>query len=56
MNNPKTNYTQQDQQTYLENLFTKLLIERDHPEILKKVKREAEELARKFIEENNVDK
>lgn len=56
MNNPKTNYTQQDQQTYLENLFTQMLLERNHPRILKKVRSEAEALAKKFIEENNVDK
>jgi hypothetical protein len=49
--NPKTNYTDDDIKTYLTNVFVRLIMERDHPEILKK----AEKLTHKFLKQN-VDK
>jgi len=55
MNNPKINFTQEDNEIYLKNLFTKMLIERNHPRILKKVSKEAERLAKEFLKKNNVD-
>ena len=55
MNNPKINFTQEDNEIYLKNLFAKMLIERDHPRIFNKVNKEAERLAKEFLKENNVD-
>ena len=49
--NPKTNYTDDDIKTYLMNVFVRLIIERDHPEVIKKAKK----LTRKFLKQN-VDK
>lgn len=55
MNNPKINLTQEDTETYLKSVFAKMLLERNHPRILKKVNKEAERLAKEFLEKNNVD-
>ena len=55
MNNPKVNYTKEDNETYLKNLFMKMLLERNHPRIYKKVNKEASRLAKKYLKENNVD-
>lgn len=49
--NPKINFTDEDTKSYLTNAFVKLIIERDHPEIVKRAKR----LTRKFLKQN-VDK
>ena len=56
MNNPKVNYTQEDSETFLINLFTKMLIEREHPDIHKKMIEQAKQLTKQFLEKNNVDK
>lgn len=49
INKHSINFSQDDIETYIKNIYIKLLIERDHPEIITK----AEELARKFIEQEN---
>ena len=51
MNNPKINYTKVDIERYIHNLFVKLIIDKDYPEIKKRAKK----LTRKFIKQN-VDK
>lgn len=51
MNNPKVNYTQEDNLKYVQNMYVKLIVERDHPEIIERAKR----LAKKFMKQN-VDK
>ena len=51
MNNPKVNYTEEDEETYLTNLFIQMIVKDKHPNIIKKAKK----LAKKFIKENNVD-
>ncbi len=55
MNNPKINYTQEDIKTLLKNQYITMLIERNHPRILKKVTIEAERLATEYLERKNVD-
>ena len=49
INKHSINFSQDDIETYIKNIYIKLLIERDHPEIITK----AEELTRKFIEQEN---
>lgn len=51
MNNPKVNYTHEDNLKYVQNLYVKLIVERDHPDIIKR----ARKLAKKFMKQN-VDK
>jgi hypothetical protein len=46
--NPKINYTDKDIESYLTNVFTRLIIKRDHPEIIKA----ARKLTRKFMKQN----
>ena len=48
MNNPKVNYTEEDEEIYLQNVFLKLIIEKEHPKLIKR----AEKLAKKFIKEH----
>jgi hypothetical protein len=48
MNNPKVNYTKEDIENYVYNLFVKLIIDKDHPEIKKRAKK----LTKKFIKQN----
>jgi hypothetical protein len=45
MNNPKINLTEDDRLNLLKDQFVKLIIERDHPKILKR----AEKLAVKYL-------
>lgn len=56
MNNPTVNYTKEDHEILLKNLFVKMLMERNHPRIYKKVDKEASRLAKKYLKENYVDK
>lgn len=48
MNNPKVNYTEEDEEIYLQNVFLKLIIQKEHPDLIKR----AEKLAKKFIKEH----
>ena len=51
MNNPKVNYTEEDEEIYLQNVFLKLIIQKEHPDLIKR----ANKLAKRFLKEN-VDK
>lgn len=42
------NYTDEDRETLLKNMFVEMLIKRDHPEVLQ----QAEKLAKKFMKQN----
>lgn len=48
MNNPKVNYTEEDEELYLQNVFLKLIIEKEHPKLIKRAKK----LAKKFLKEH----
>ena len=49
--NPKINLTQEDEELYLQNVFTQLIVENKYPQIIKRAKK----LVKKFLKEN-VDK
>lgn len=42
------NYTDEDRETLLKNMFVEMIIKRDHPEVI----RQAKELAKKFMKQN----
>ena len=42
------NYTDEDRETLLKNMFVEMIIKRDHPEVI----RQAEKLAKKFMKQN----
>lgn len=46
-NNPKINLTEEDNKVYLRNLFIKLILEKEYPEIVER----ADELAIRFVKE-----
>ena len=46
-NKPKINLTEEDNKVYLRNLFIKLIIEKDYPEIIKR----ADTLTTRFLKE-----
>jgi|OM-RGC.v1.038100687 hypothetical protein len=48
MNNPKVNYTQEDEETYIQNVFLKMIIEKEHPKLIKR----ARKLAKKYLKEH----
>ena len=47
-NNPKINLTEEDNKVYLRNLFIKLILEEEYPEIIER----ADTLATSFLKEN----
>lgn len=42
------NYTDEDRETLLENMFVEMIIKRDHPEVIQ----QAKELAKKYMKQN----
>jgi len=48
MTNPKINYTEEDIKRYLVNVYTEMIIKRDHPEVIKQAKK----YAKKFLKDN----
>ena len=48
MSKTKVNYTEEDEEIYLTNLFIQMIVKDKHPNIIKK----AQKLAKKFLKEN----
>ena len=42
------NYTDEDRETLLKNMFVEMIIKRDHPEVIQ----QAEKLAKEFMKQN----
>lgn len=52
INKHTIDFSPEDEHEHIKNMFIKLIVERDHPEVIEK----AEELAREFIESESTDK
>lgn len=51
--NPKINLTDQDKETYAINVLTRMILNKEHKDLMKKVHRKAKRIYKKILKQDN---